>query len=121
MAQLRSGLLGRMAMKCGKGASSRQQRARDQPAALVIGLGIGIVALALAAGAIWAWVAHNQSLARRREAQRGGRRGAPDAPINIPADARGRAVRITPGARDARIVVVRVEKEEKVLAPEHAP
>jgi len=92
-----------------------------QPAALVIGLGIGIVALALAAGAIWAWVAHNQSLARRREAERGRRRGAPDVPINITADARGRAVRITPGAHDARIVVVRVETEEKVLAPEHAP
>ena len=94
---------------------------RDQPAALAIGLGAGIVALGLAAGAIWAWVAHNQSLARRREAARGGRRGAPDVPLEFSTDARGRRVTIHHGARDARIVVARVEGEQKVLAPGDAP
>lgn len=91
---------------------------RDQPAGLVIGLAAGIVALALATGAIWAWVAHNRALARRREAQRGGRRGAPDVPLVISTDARGRTVRIAPGADRARVVVARVEGDDKVLAPE---
>lgn len=93
----------------------------DQPAALVIGLGAGIVALALAAGSIWAWVAHNRALARRREAARGGRRGAPDVPLVFTEDARGRRVRIHPAAREARIVVARVEGDDKVLAPADAP
>ena len=93
---------------------------REQPAALVIGLGAGIVALALAAGAIWAWVAHNRSLARRREAMRGGRRGAPDVPLQVTSDARGRTVRIHPGARASRIVVARVDGDVKLLAPEDA-
>jgi len=91
-----------------------------QPATLVIGLGIGVGALALATGAIWAWVAHNQSLARRREAARGGRRGAPDVPLQITSDARGRAVRIVPTARSARVVVARVEGDAKILAPERS-
>lgn len=94
---------------------------RDQPAALVIGLAAGLVALSLAAGAIWAWVAHNRSLARRREAVRGGRRGAPDVPLVVATDARGRTVRVYPGAREARVVVARVEGDDKVLAPGDAP
>lgn len=93
---------------------------RNQPAGLVIGLGAGIVALALAAGAIWAWVAHNRSLARRREAVRGGRRGAPDVPLEVTTDARGRTVRIHAGARGARVVVARVQGDAKLLVPEDA-
>lgn len=89
-----------------------------QPDALVIGLGIGVVALVLASGAIWAWVAHNRSLAHRREAQRGGRRGAPDAPLVVDRDARGHAVRIDPAAQTARVLVARLEGDEKVIAPE---
>lgn len=94
---------------------------RDQPAALAIGLGVGLAALAIAAGAIWAWVAHNQALARRREASRGGRRGAPEVPLRVPTDARGRRVVIHDGARGARTVVARVEGDEKRLVPEDAP
>jgi hypothetical protein len=92
-----------------------------QPRTLVIGLAIGFVGLAVFAGAISAWVAHNRRLARRREAQRGGRRGAPAADIVVTEDARGRPVRIAPGARDARVLVVQVENGEKVIAGDTTP
>jgi len=92
-----------------------------QPRALVIGLAIGFVGLAAFAGAITAWVAHNRRLARRREAHRGGRRGAPVKEIVVTEDARGRPVRIAPGARDARVLVVRMEDGAKVIAGEPEP
>jgi hypothetical protein len=91
-----------------------------QPRGLVIGLAIGFVGLAVFAGAISAWVAHNRRLARRREAERGGRRGAPVMDIVVTEDARGRPVRIAQGARDARILVVRVKDGEKVIAGDTA-
>lgn len=92
-----------------------------QPRALVIGLAIGLVGLAAFASAITAWVAHNGRLARRREAQGGGRRGAPMKDIVVTEDARGRPVRIAPGARDARVVVVRIENGEKVITGDAGP
>lgn len=93
---------------------------RHQPGTFLIGLAIGASAIAVAAAVVSAWVAHNRSLARRREAERGGRRGAPDRPLVITSDARGRTVRISPGAREARVVIARVEGDEKILTPEAA-
>lgn len=84
---------------------------------LVIGLGVGVVALLVATGAIWAWVAHNRALARRRERARGGRRGAPDVPVIVERDARGRPVMIAEGSDRARLLVARVEDGRKVIAP----
>lgn len=88
---------------------------------LVIGLGIGAVALLVATGAIWAWVAHNRALARRRERARGGRKGAPDVPLVVQRDARGRPVVIAPGCDRARLLVARVDGDRKVIAPGDAP
>lgn len=92
-----------------------------QPRELLIGLGIGAGALVIAWIVVTAWVAHNRSLARRREAQRGGRRGAPDVPLAIERDARGRSVQIIPGAVQSRVVVVSVAGDRKSIAPEEAP
>ena len=95
-----------------------------QPRELLIGLGIGLASLLLAGVVVSAWVAHNRRLAHRREAARGGRRGAPDVPLRIERDARGRAVRIEPGAHTARVVVVTVTGQDgdtKVIAPEASP
>jgi hypothetical protein len=92
-----------------------------QPRELLIGLGIGLASLLLAGVVVTTWVAHNRRLAHRREAARGGRRGAPDVPLLIERDARGRAVRIAPGADSARVVVVMVtgkDGDTKVIAPE---
>lgn len=88
---------------------------------LVIGLGVGAIALLVAVGVIWAWVAHNRALARRRERERGGRRGAPDIPIAIERDARGRPVVIADGCDRARLLVARVDDGRKVIAPGDAP
>lgn len=95
--------------------------ATRQPRELLIGLGIGVGALVIAWIVVTAWVAHNRSLARRREAQRGGRRGAPDVPLVIERDARGRTVQILAGAVDSRVVVVSVAGDRKSIAPEQAP
>lgn len=88
---------------------------------LVIGLAIGVLALLVAMGAIWAWVAHNRSLAHRRERARGGRRGAPDVPVVVERDARGRPVVIAPGCDRARLLVARLEGDRKVIGPGDAP
>lgn len=88
-----------------------------QWSALVLGLCIGGVALLMAAGAVWAWVAHNRSLAHRRERERGGRRGAPDVPVLVERDARGRPGVVAQGARDARMLVARVHDGAKLIAP----
>lgn len=88
---------------------------------LVIGLVIGVLALLVAMGAIWAWVAHNRALAHRRERARGGRRGAPDVPVVVERDARGRPVEIAPGCERARLLVARIEGDRKVIAPGDAP
>ncbi len=91
---------------------------REQPRTFLIGLAIGAGAIVVAAAVVSGWVAHNRSLARRREAERGGRRGAPDRPLVITTDARGRTVRISPGAREARVVIAHVEGDAKILSPE---
>ena len=41
--------------------------------------------------------------------------------IVVTEDARGRPVRIAPGARDARVVVVRIENGEKVITGDAGP
>lgn len=89
-----------------------------QPTQLLVGLGIGVGALVVAWVVVTAWVAHNRSLAHRREAERGGRRGAPDVPLVIERDARGRHVRVAPEAGGARVVVVSVEGDQKSIGPE---
>lgn len=89
-----------------------------QPSELLLGLGIGLGALVAAWIVITAWVAHNRGLARRREAQRGGRRGAPDVPLVIERDARGRHVDVSPAAVDARVVVVSVADDRKSVSAE---
>lgn len=89
-----------------------------QPLALLVGLGIGLAALLVAWVVVGAWVAHNRALAHRREAQRGGRRGAPDRPLLITRDARGREIDIAPDAGVARVVTVSVVDGRKVIAPE---
>lgn len=88
---------------------------------LLIGLALGAVALLAALGVIWAWVAHNRALAHRRERARGGRRGAPDVPLVIEADARGREVVVDEGAAGARVLVARVVDGRKVISPEASP
>lgn len=88
-----------------------------QPDLLLIGLAIGVVGLGVFAGLIFGWVEHNRRLARRFEARRGGRRGAPDARVEVTHDARGHEVRIADGARDARILSVHLDGDVKVIAP----
>lgn len=88
-----------------------------QASAALVGMLIGLAGLALFTGIIFAWVGHNRALARRREAVTGGRRGAPDMPVVFTHDARGREVDIAPGAREHRVLVVRVEGDRKIIAP----
>jgi hypothetical protein len=88
-----------------------------QPGALAIGLAVGLAGMVLSAGIVFTWVAHNRRQARRREGARGGRRGAPAARVLVTHDARGREVRIAPGAHDARVLSVMVEGDAKVIGP----
>ena len=82
-----------------------------------LGMMVGIGGLIVFTTIVFAWVAHNRSLARRREAARGGRTGAPDTPVVVTRDTRGHAVEIAPGAREQRVLVVRLEGDRKIIAP----
>ena len=93
----------------------------DQPQQLLSGAIFWAACVAFTGAVIFAWVAWNRALARRRIAQFGGRKLRASGPIDFSTDALGQPVVIADGALTARLVGVDLVDGVKVIEPTAAP